>query len=95
VDQQSAAREEPRPGPLGRLVAAATELASAEQWVEVSSPVNLRQEASGTANTLKVMPKGAKFQVKGREGNWVQVANPATSEEGWIYTRFLKETAAP
>jgi hypothetical protein len=86
---------EPEAGPLGRLVAAATTLANKNQWVEVSSSVNLREEASGTAKTLKVVPKGSKFRVQGREGNWVQVANPATSEEGWIYTQFLKETEAP
>ena len=89
------ATAEPDSGPLGRLVAAAAELTSKEQWVEVTSAVNIRADSSGEGTILKVLQKGTRLRVKGREGNWVQVANPATSEEGWIYTRFLKETDAP
>jgi hypothetical protein len=83
------------PGPLGRLVAAASELTRKDQWVEVASAVNMRADASGDGKILKVVPKGTKLQVKGRDGNWIQVANPDTDEEGYIYTRFLKETDAP
>ncbi len=35
VESQPAPREDERPGPLGRLVAAASELTSSEEWVEV------------------------------------------------------------
>ncbi len=63
--------------------------------MEVSSAVNMREGASGTANTLKIMQAGAKLRVEGREGNWVQVADPATKRQGWIYRRFLKEAEAP
>ncbi|MGK2922335.1 MAG: SH3 domain-containing protein [Methyloceanibacter sp.] len=82
-------------GPLGRLVAAASELAAGVEWVEVTNAVNLRADSSGDGKVLKVVQKGTKFRSTGRDGNWVQVSNPATSEEGWIYTRFLKETNAP
>ncbi|MGH6735482.1 MAG: SH3 domain-containing protein [Methyloceanibacter sp.] len=90
----AAAQPQPSPGPLGRLVAAAADLAGKNEWVEVTSAVNLRTGA-GDEKILKVLQAGTKLRVKAREGNWVQVANPASSEEGWIYTRFLKETAAP
>ncbi len=60
-------QEEERPGPLGRLVAAASELTSSEEWVMVSSAVNMREAASGTADTLKIMPAGATLRVEGRE----------------------------
>jgi hypothetical protein len=95
VNQPSDPRAEDRPGPLGRLVAAASELTGTDEWVVVSSAVNMREEASGTANTLKIMQAGAKLRVHGREGNWVQVADPASKQQGWIYRRFLKETEAP
>jgi len=86
---------EPEPGPLGRLVVAASELTRKDQWVEVASAVNMRADASGDGKIVKVVPKGTKLQVKGRDGNWIQVANPDTDEKGYIYTRFLKETDAP
>jgi hypothetical protein len=96
-EQPKAAQKtpEPGPGPLGRLVAAASELTRKDQWVEVASAVNMREDASSDGKVLKVVQKGTKLQVKGRDGNWIQVANPETNEEGWIYTRFLKETDAP
>ncbi len=82
-------------GPLGRLVAAATELAAGVEWVEVTNAVNLRADSSGDGKVLRVVQKGTKFRSTGRDGNWVQVSNPDTSEKGWIYTRFLKGTDAP
>ena len=38
--------------------------------------------------------KGLKFRVTARDKNWVQVSDPATSANGWIYSRFLKPTPA-
>jgi len=83
------------PGSLGRLVAAASELASGEEWVEVASPVNVRKGPSSSDATFKVAQKGTKLRVLGRSGNWVQISDPATKQDGWIYKRFLKETEAP
>jgi SH3 domain-containing protein len=94
-EPRSAAREKEQPGPLGRLVAAATELATGEEWVEVSSAVNVRKGPSSDNETFKVAQKGIKLRVVARDGNWVHITDPATEQEGWIYTRFLKETDAP
>jgi hypothetical protein len=82
-------------GPLGRLVAAATELAGGEEWVVVSNPVNVRAGPSSSDERFKVAEKGAKLRVVGREGNWVQISDPDTEEQGWIYKRFLEEANAP
>jgi SH3 domain-containing protein len=82
--------DEDRPGPLGRLVAAASELTSSEEWMETVSPVNMRADPSSTADTRKIVQKGLKVRVLDRKGNWVQVTNPATKEEGWIYARYLE-----
>lgn len=82
-------RDDERPGPLGRLVAAASELTSSEEWLQTVGAVNMRAEPSSTAETRKIAPKGRKLRVLGREGNWVQVADPVTKDEGWIYARFL------
>jgi hypothetical protein len=96
--QPKAAQEEqkePERGPLGRLVAAASELTRKDQWVEVASAVNMRADASSDGKILTTVQKGTKLRVKGRDGNWIQVANPDTNEEGYIYTRFLKDSDAP
>ena len=91
----STSRAEGERGPFGRLVAAASELAGGEEWVVVANPVNVRKGPSSTDETFKVAQKGTRLRVLGRDGNWVQITDPATKQEGWIYKRFLKETAAP
>lgn len=81
---------------LGRIVAAASVLtASDSKWVEASSSVNVRADASSSAETLKVVHEGKKFRATGRKGNWVQVTDPATKEVGWIYSSFVEPTDAP
>jgi len=93
--QLLASEEEPKPGPLSRFVRAAAGLTTKEEWMEVASPVNIRKAPSSTAGTYTVAQKGTKLRVVGREGNWVRIADPTTKLEGYIYTRFLKESSAP
>ena len=54
-----------------------------------------RPAPSSTADTLRVAEKGSKLRVTGRAGNWVQVTDPATSEVGWVYNRFIQTAEAP
>ena len=93
--QLLASEEEEKPGPLSMFVQAAAGLSAQERWMEVSSPVNIRKGPSSDAGSNKVALKGAKFRVVGREGNWIRVSDPKTAQEGYIYSRFLKESSAP
>jgi hypothetical protein len=79
---------------LTRLIAA-TGLGTGGEWVEVAGAVNVRESPSATGQTLRVAEKGAKLRVMSREGNWVQVSDPTTSETGWIYARFVQTSSAP
>ncbi len=79
---------------LTRLIAA-TGLGTGGEWVEVAGDVNVRASPSSTGNTLRVASKGTKLRVISRDGNWVQVSDPATSQTGWIYARFVETSAAP
>ncbi len=69
--------------------------AGKEEWVALSSYANVRAAPSSTAETIKIAEKGAKLRVAGRKGNWVQVTDPATSETGWVYSRYVEETPSP
>jgi hypothetical protein len=68
---------------------------SKDEWVELSSYVNVRKAPSQTADTLRIAQKGEKLRVIGRESNWVQVTDPATSETGWVYARFIETAQSP
>ena len=69
--------------------------ADGSEWVELTNYANLRSAPSSTADTLRVAEKGTKLRVTGREGNWVQVTDPATSEVGWVYARYIETAQAP
>jgi hypothetical protein len=56
----------------------------AKAWVAPQF-VNLRTGPTSSAEVISVVAKGAKLQVMGRKRGWVKVANPATSESGWVY----------
>ncbi len=69
--------------------------AGSDEWVAIVSYANVRAAPSSTADTLRVAEKGAKLRVTGRQGNWVQVTDPATSEVGWVYARYIETAQAP
>jgi hypothetical protein len=55
-------------------------------WVRPSAYVNLRKSPSASAAVIRVVAKGVKLRVSGRQRGWVQVTDPATSQSGWIYS---------
>ena len=69
--------------------------ATKDEWVEVSSPVNVRSAPTPQAEAIKVAQQGTRYYATGRQGNWVRVTDPETSEIGWIYARFVAPSEAP
>jgi len=69
--------------------------AADQEWVEVSSPVNMRSAPTPQADTVNVAEPGKRYQATGRQGSWVQVTDPATSEVGWVYARYVAASEAP
>ena len=65
------------------------------EWVEIVRPVDMHARPEQSSETVKVAEKGLKFRVTARDKNWVQVSDPATSVNGWIYSRFLTPTDPP
>ena len=65
------------------------------EWVEIIRPVDMRARPEQSSETVKVVEKGLKLRVGARDKNWVQVSDPATSANGWIYSRFLMPTTPP
>lgn len=65
------------------------------EWMEVIRPVDMHARPEQSSETVKVVEKGLKLRVAARDKNWVQVSEPATSANGWIYFRFLRPTEPP
>jgi hypothetical protein len=68
---------------------------SKDEWVGFSTDVNIRKAPSPTAETLRIAQKGEKLRVMARESKWVEVTDPATSETGWVYSRFTEAAQSP
>jgi hypothetical protein len=65
------------------------------EWVEISGTVNVRAAPTPQAQTIKVAEPGTRYQATARQGSWVQVTDPKTSEVGWVYDRYVATAEAP
>jgi uncharacterized protein YgiM (DUF1202 family) len=57
--------------------------------------VNLREWPSSSSAVLGVIAKDVKLPVLDRKRGWVQVTDPATGKNGWIYSGLLVGEAKP
>jgi uncharacterized protein YraI len=55
------------------------------KWIKPFASANLRKGPKSSEPIVGVIAKGAKLRVISRKRGWVEVSNPATSQQGWIY----------
>jgi len=85
LDAATAAYGDPVPLPTRRPAPTSNDDANS---ITLTS-VNLRERPTRSAPAIGVVAKDAKLRVIGRKNRWVQVSDPTTSEEGWIYARHV------
>lgn len=59
-------------------------------FVQSADFVNLRDGPSSSSRIMGVLAKGVKVKVSDRKRGWLQVTNPETSEQGWIYGGYIE-----
>ena len=100
AEQATAPASGAQPNMLGQAETGETGLGT----VEPSVFVNLRDRPSSSSPVLGVVAKGTKLPVLDRKRGWVQVTDPASGKEGWIYggllageakTHYRRKRAAP
>lgn len=74
-----------QPNEVGRSEADENGLGS----VQPSVFVNMREGPSSSSSVLAVIAKGANLAVLDRKRGWVQVTDPASGKQGWIYSGLL------
>lgn len=77
--------------PVTAQKAEAEDNGTGAKWVRTSASMNLRKGPSASASIIGVVDRGTKLREIARKKGWVQVSNPATSENGWIYARKVKD----
>jgi uncharacterized protein YraI len=60
----------------------------AHSHITLSEFVNLREGPSSSKRVIGVMEKGSKLRVIGRKRAWLKVTDAASSQTGWIYSRY-------
>jgi len=76
--------QDPVQSPQNGPVQPASEAGPAKS-ITLAEFVNLRSGPSASARVVGVIAKGTKLPITGRKHGWVQVIDPATSKEGWVY----------
>jgi Bacterial SH3 domain len=80
---------DPARGPMPLPVRRPTKTSNDDaNWITLTA-VNLRERPTRSAPAIGVVEKGTKLHMIGRKRSWVQMTDPATSEEGWIYARHV------
>jgi hypothetical protein len=82
---EATSMSEPVPLPTRRPTPSANDTGPAN-WIRPSAYVNLREGPSSSARVVSVVAKGTKLRIVAQKRGWVQVADPATSQSGWIYS---------
>jgi uncharacterized protein YgiM (DUF1202 family) len=62
-------------------------------WVQVVDAVNMRSGASSAGSVIKVQPEGTRLRVVSRDGNWIQVVEPESELQGWVYETYVRSVA--
>jgi hypothetical protein len=83
-----APEQETPSSPMENATLSSPERAERREVLFLQRPgVNMRSAPSSTGRVLRTAPKGTRFEVTSRQGDWVQVENG--SIKGWISARFL------
>lgn len=67
----------------------------AHSWIVLSAFVNLREGPSSSRQVIGVMDRGSKLRIIGRKRAWLKVSDAASSQTGWIYSRYAASVTKP
>jgi hypothetical protein len=64
-------------------------------WVEVSRGARVHAGPSVSASTLRFYPVGTELHFMDYKQGWFRVSDPTTSEQGWIYEKYIETNSVP
>jgi hypothetical protein len=64
-------------------------------WVEVSRAARVHAGPSVSAATLRFYPVGTELHFMDYNQGWFRVEDPTTSEQGWIYEKYIEANSVP
>jgi hypothetical protein len=86
VDQTS---EKPAPVSPTELGDPQVKVGDSEQWAEVVLAARAHSAASVSSPTVRHYRVGTRLKVIDRRSGWIKVIDPTTSNQGWIFEKYL------
>jgi hypothetical protein len=65
------------------------------EWTKVILAARVHSEASVSSPTIRFYQPGMALQVVNRQNGWLQVADPASQERGWVLEKYLASIEGP
>ena len=68
---------------------------STGEWTKVALAARVHSDASVSSPIISFYQAGTALQVLDRQNGWVQVADPASGESGWVFEQYLAPATGP
>ena len=65
------------------------------EWAKVILAAKVHGDASVSSPIISFYQAGTALQVLDRQNGWVQVADPASGESGWVFEQYLAPATGP
>jgi hypothetical protein len=88
-------REKPAPVPQSEPGDQQVKLGDGEQWAEVVLAARVHSAASVSSPTVRHYRVGTKLKVIDRQSGWIKIIDPTTSNQGWIFEKYLMLKEGP
>ena len=90
VDQTTQKQSE-KPAPVSQteLGDPQVKVGDSEQWAEVVLAARAHSAASVSSPTVRHYRVGTRLKVIDRRSGWIKVIDPTTSNQGWIFEKYL------
>lgn len=87
---QTTQKQSNKPAPASRTeLGPQVKVGDSEQWAEVVLAARAHSAASVSSPTVRHYRVGTRLRVIDRRSGWIKVVDPTTSNQGWIFEKYL------
>ena len=84
------------PGPADKIEAKPSKIGEDfAEWVDVSIAAKVHSAPSASASIVQYYRAGTRLRVIERQAGWTKIVDPVTSQQGWIYEKYLTAKDGP
>ena len=94
---QKTQKQSQKPAPVSQIEPGdqQVKVGEGEQWAEVVLAARAHSAASVSSPTVRHYRVGTRLKVIDRKSGWIKVIDPTTSNQGWIFEKYLMLKESP